>query len=87
LTEFRLGTKKQAEEEKWVSMAELRKKFSTEDELVDFISNITMLNTEDNRKVAAKEIEFWPFFSKKIVDFFTVLFSLHHFRTYMKYIC
>ena len=46
-----------------------------------------MLNTEDNRKIAAKEIKFWPFFEKKIVHFFTILFTYNHFKNYMKHVC
>ncbi len=46
-----------------------------------------MFNEEDNRKNADKEVKFWVLFEKKIVTFFTVLFTLHHFRSYMKYVC
>ncbi len=46
-----------------------------------------MFNEEDNRENADKEVKFWVLFEKKIVTFFTVLFTLHHFRSYMKYVC
>jgi hypothetical protein len=46
-----------------------------------------MFNEEDNRRNADKEVKFWVLFEKKIVTFFTVLFTLHHFRSYMKYVC
>ncbi len=86
LNEFRVGNKQQAEEGKWVSMKQLREKFHTEDEMIDFLSNLSMLNSEDNRKIAMKEVKFWPFFEKKIISFFTILFTLHHFKSYMKYV-
>lgn len=35
-------------------MKTLQEKFQTEDELIDFISNISMLNTEDHKKIASK---------------------------------
>ena len=68
-------------------MKQLREKYQTQDLLVDFVSNITMLNTEDNRKIAAKEVKFWVIFQKKIVAFFPILFALHQFKSYMKYVC
>lgn len=55
--------------------------------MVDFVANVTMLNDEDNRRIAEKEIKFWGIFEKKIVAFFTILFSLRHFKAYIRYIC
>ncbi len=55
--------------------------------MVDFVSSITMFNQEDHKIVAAKEVYFWDIFDKKLFGLFPVLFSLHHFKTYVKHVC
>jgi hypothetical protein len=54
--------------------------------MVKAVSNITMFNKEDNTKIASKEFTFWDFFENKIGDFFTILYSLKHFKLYMKHV-
>lgn len=55
--------------------------------MIDFISNITMFNKKDHENIAHKTVKFWAIFEHKIIDFFTILYSLSHFKKYMKFIC
>jgi uncharacterized protein YigE (DUF2233 family) len=46
-TEFRIGTSKQAADEKWVSFAELQEELPNQRQLVKFVSNLTMLSRDE----------------------------------------
>ncbi len=40
---FRIGTTKQAEEQGWISWSKLRNEFESEDKMVEYIANLTMI--------------------------------------------
>lgn len=40
---FRIGAIKQAEEQGWISWSKLRNEFESEDKMVEYIANLTMI--------------------------------------------
>ena len=46
-----------------------------------------MFNKRNYEEFESKKVTFWSIFEHKIVTFFTILYSLKHFKIYIKYIC
>ena len=81
---FRMGTKKQAKEEGWVSMPEARKEYPDEEAFVKKVSNITMLSKEEITSLEFSQNARWDVFEQKISNFFAVYFALHIFKKYTR---
>jgi hypothetical protein len=82
---FRIGNKKQAAEEGWVSMEEGRKLYEKEEDFVNAVSNITMFNKKELQTYSCRQKEMWEVFEGKISNFFIIVFTLHLFKKYTKH--
>ena len=69
-----MGTKAEAEKEGWISMAEEKKKWESEEEFVKMVAGITMLNKAALMEMSFKQKEMWERFEEKISNFFVLVF-------------
>lgn len=54
--------------------------------MIDLVSNITMLNEKDYIQISKEHLDFWVPFENKISNFFSIYYSLKHFKLYMRHV-
>jgi len=83
---FRIGTKEEALRYGWVSMAEGRKMFKSEEDFIKQLASITIATEEDIKEISNNTTSAWSIFRKKLQHTSVLIYSKHIFKAYIGHV-